>query len=66
MSQLDLRPLGATATDRRWAAQLMRERWGAEIVVAHGQVYRPATLDGLVAWRGQVRIELVTAHPPAG
>ena len=33
---------------REWARELLRERWGGEIVVAHGVVYEPATLPGLV------------------
>jgi hypothetical protein len=34
--------------DRAWARDFVRERWGDEIVVAHGVVYRPATLPGLI------------------
>jgi ribosomal protein S18 acetylase RimI-like enzyme len=34
--------------DRRWIRGFVRERWGDEIVVAHGVVYRPDTLAGFV------------------
>jgi GNAT superfamily N-acetyltransferase len=35
--------------DREWLRGFVRERWGDEIVVAHGVVYRPDTLPGIVA-----------------
>ena len=31
----------------------MRERWGSDIVVAHGKAYRPCELPGLAAAAGQ-------------
>jgi GNAT superfamily N-acetyltransferase len=34
--------------DHEWVGDFVRERWGDEIVVAHGVVYRPATLPGFV------------------
>jgi ribosomal protein S18 acetylase RimI-like enzyme len=34
--------------DRVWIRGFVRERWGDEIVVAHGVVYRPDTLPGFV------------------
>jgi ribosomal protein S18 acetylase RimI-like enzyme len=34
--------------DRAWVRDFVRERWGDEIVVGHGVVFRPATLPGLV------------------
>ncbi len=36
-------------TDQEWVRHLIRERWGDEIVIAHGAAYRPATLPGFVA-----------------
>jgi ribosomal protein S18 acetylase RimI-like enzyme len=41
-----VRPI--TDEDRRWVRDFVRERWGDEIVVGHGVVYRPATLPGLI------------------
>lgn len=38
----------------------IRERWGAESVVGHGQVYYPHTLPGFGAWDGSALIGLVT------
>jgi ribosomal protein S18 acetylase RimI-like enzyme len=43
---LAIRPL--RDEDRAWVREFVRDRWGDEIVVGHGVVYRPATLDGLV------------------
>ncbi len=34
--------------DRAWVSAFVRERWGDEIVVAHGVVHRPAALPGIV------------------
>jgi ribosomal protein S18 acetylase RimI-like enzyme len=48
--------------ERPWADSLMRERWGAEIVVVHGQVYRPAELSGFVAECDGARAGLITLH----
>lgn len=48
--------------DRLWARQMIRERWGDEIVVAHGVVYRPAELSGFVAFEAgeQRAVGLIT------
>lgn len=37
-------------------------QWGAEIVVAHGIVYRPAELDGFIATENDTRVGLITLH----
>lgn len=50
MAEVAVRPL--VDTDRDWVAHLIAERWGAEIVVAHGVVYRPAELAGFAAEDG--------------
>jgi ribosomal protein S18 acetylase RimI-like enzyme len=42
-----IRPL--RPDDREWARSTMLERWGDEIAVGHGVVWRPAELDGFVA-----------------
>ena len=34
--------------DREWVRGFLHERWGDEIVVAHGVLFRPATLPGLI------------------
>jgi ribosomal protein S18 acetylase RimI-like enzyme len=38
------------------------EQWGAEIVVAHGKVYRPAELPGFVAEDAGQIVGLLTYH----
>lgn len=35
--------------DRGWIHSTIQERWGSEIVVAHGTVYQPVLLPGFVA-----------------
>jgi len=45
--QFSVRP--ATAADEEWIRQSIRERWGAEFVVAHGAIFHPHELPGLVA-----------------
>jgi GNAT superfamily N-acetyltransferase len=44
---IDVRPL--RDDERGWVSSTIRERWGSEIVVAHGVVYEPARLPGFVA-----------------
>jgi ribosomal protein S18 acetylase RimI-like enzyme len=46
-SPLHIRPL--TPSDQDWVRQKMVEEWGAEIIVVHGKVFRPANLPGFVA-----------------
>jgi ribosomal protein S18 acetylase RimI-like enzyme len=48
--------------DIAWATALVRERWRAEIVVVHGQVYRPAELLGFVAEQDGEPVGLITVH----
>jgi GNAT superfamily N-acetyltransferase len=38
--------------DRSWIRDFVRERWGDETVVAHGVVFRPAVLPGVVVRDG--------------
>ena len=57
---LNIRP--TTAADRDWARQKMVENWGAEIVVAHGAVFKPADLPGFVAEAERELIGLLTYH----
>ncbi|MEW6093575.1 MAG: GNAT family N-acetyltransferase [Chloroflexota bacterium] len=38
-----------TPSDQDWVRQKMIEEWGAEIIVVHGEVFRPAELPGYVA-----------------
>jgi GNAT superfamily N-acetyltransferase len=47
MVDFSTRPI--TDFDRDWIKQFIIDRWGAEIVVVHGVVYRPHELDGFVA-----------------
>jgi ribosomal protein S18 acetylase RimI-like enzyme len=44
---IDVRPL--REDERGWVRSMSRERWGSEIVVAHGVVYEPSLLPGFVA-----------------
>lgn len=46
--------------ERDWAGDLVRERWGDEIVVGHGRIWRPAELDGFVAQDDGTRVGLLT------
>jgi ribosomal protein S18 acetylase RimI-like enzyme len=49
-----------TPGDRPWISGLMAERWGADTVVVHGTVYRPAELSAFVAERLGERVGLIT------
>lgn len=48
------------AEDDDWIAGITLERWGADNVVGHGTVYRPATLPGMVATIDDERVGLLT------
>ncbi|MCI0446012.1 GNAT family N-acetyltransferase [bacterium] len=58
MSSVRIIPLHSA--DREWVAKFITERWGAEIVVGHGSVYRPAKLPGFVAIQEDKKVGLVT------
>ena len=49
-------------SDRARVRELITERWGAEIVVAHRVVYRPHELPGFAAWQNDGMVGLVTLH----
>lgn len=57
-STLFLRPL--TQNDTDWAARFIVEHWGAEFVIAHGQIYHPARLAGFAAEQEGEVVGLVT------
>ncbi|HZD78774.1 MAG TPA: GNAT family N-acetyltransferase [Actinomycetota bacterium] len=44
---VEVRPI--REEDRDWVRRLMRDRWKSERMVAHGQVFEPAAMDGFVA-----------------
>ena len=57
---MDIRLL--TTADRDWVRQKTFETWGAETVVVHETVYRPAELPGFVAQNGDEIVGLLTYH----
>jgi len=50
------------STDRTLVLQKIIESWGAEIVVAHSTIFRPAELPGIGAFNGQDINGLLTYH----
>ncbi|UCC97186.1 MAG: GNAT family N-acetyltransferase [Phycisphaerales bacterium] len=58
LSEFSIRPVGAS--DREWVARFISERWGAEFIVAHHQVYHCKDLPGFVAVQQQDRVGLLT------
>ena len=46
--------------DRDWIRQLIRERWAAEFVVVHGNVFHPHELSGFVAAAEGKKTGLIT------
>jgi RimJ/RimL family protein N-acetyltransferase len=55
-----VRPLGDD--ERAWARDRIVERWGSEDVVAHGVVFVPASLPGLLAEDEGRPVGLLTFH----
>jgi len=46
--------------DRGWVERLIRERWGDEIVVGRGKIWKPAELPGFGAFEADRCVGLVT------
>ena len=57
---ISVRPI--SDTERTWVREFITQRWGTEIVVAHGQVYRPHELPGFIAYQDTEKIGLATYH----
>jgi ribosomal protein S18 acetylase RimI-like enzyme len=55
-----IRPL--TAANHDWVREKMIELWGAEVVVAHGEIFRPAELPGFIAEASNEAAGLLTYH----
>jgi GNAT superfamily N-acetyltransferase len=53
-----IRPL--TPSTRDWGPRKIVEAWDAEIIVVHGEVFRPAELPGFAACAGEEIIGLLT------
>ncbi len=60
MFEFNIREVTPADGDR--VARLARERWGSDVVVAHGVAYDPAALPGFAALRGDKWMGLVTYH----
>ena len=58
MSDFSIRPVGSD--DGNWIAKFITERWGAEFVVAHNEVFHCSDLPGFVATDGEEKVGLVT------
>jgi ribosomal protein S18 acetylase RimI-like enzyme len=58
MPIFDIRPL--TSTDHDWISQIMITEWGAEIAVAHGEIFYPASLPGFAAFIKSDHVGLLT------
>jgi DNA-3-methyladenine glycosylase I len=56
----DFRIRAVDSGDRDWIAGFITERWGAEFVAAHREVYYCKNLPGFIAFQGKERIGLVT------
>jgi len=60
MTDFEIRPL--RPADEGWVAHFVAERWGAEIVVVHGETYRPQQLPGFLALEEGETVGLITYH----
>ncbi|MHC4207698.1 MAG: GNAT family N-acetyltransferase [Planctomycetota bacterium] len=58
MSDIVIRPVNSDDGD--WIAKFISERWGAEFVVAHNEVFHCRDLPGFVATDGEEKVGLVT------
>ncbi len=46
--------------ERQWVLDLIKKEWDAEFVVAHGTLYHPAVLPGLIAFSDDRKAGLLT------
>ena len=60
MTNFTIRP--TDAHDRNWTAPFVADRWGSELAVAHGTIYRPHELPGFVAIEEDNTVGLITYH----
>lgn len=58
MPTIHIRPI--LDDDRTWVKELSCEFWGSETVIAHGDVFFPAALDGFIAYLDDKRAGLIT------
>jgi DNA-3-methyladenine glycosylase I len=58
LSDIVIRPVNSDDGD--WIAKFISERWGAEFVVAHNEVFHCRDLPGFVATDGEEKVGLVT------
>jgi len=58
MTEITIQP--KTISDLPWIKKVLRERWGAEIIVVHGEVFHPAELAGFGAFLSDEPAGLVT------
>lgn len=58
MSDFRIRPVDSDDGD--WIAQFITERWGAEFIAAHYEVYHCRDLPGFVATEGEKKVGLLT------
>ncbi len=58
MSDFRIRPVDSDDAD--WIAQFITERWGAEFVVAHYEVFHCRDLPGFIAMKGGKKVGLLT------
>jgi len=64
LSDFRIRPVNSDDAD--WIAQFITERWGAEFIAAHYEVYHCRDLPGFVATDGEKKVGLQTYKIVAG
>jgi RimJ/RimL family protein N-acetyltransferase len=60
MPEIQIRP--TAESDHSWVGQLSRDSWVSENVIAHGEVYHPAELNGFIAEISGEKVGLITYH----
>jgi GNAT superfamily N-acetyltransferase len=58
MPEIQISP--TIGSDQPWVEQLSRDAWGSEIVIAHGEIYKPAELKGFIAEIDREKVGLIT------
>lgn len=60
MAGIEVRPI--SESDRSWVTSLVCELWSGDIVIAHGETFRPGSLPGFIAHKRGEPYGLITYH----
>lgn len=64
MSRIHVRPI--SSSDREWLCNIMRQNWGADIIVSRGRIHDTRDLEGFLAEKDGKRVGELTYNIDQG